>query len=226
MKTVKLLIVGALITSCGQEAEPKNTEADAIDYDDPEQEEVVVEYRKDGDILTITVDETRSLPPCEHANSAQRAWVKSDDKFFVCSDLLWIEEVKAFNPATDGPDHTDEPKAALGLNEWVDPVTERIWMVSSPTTATLLQAFPPCASEYALGSIQEVRAASQHGLSLYSVQIGSLPALWTNEVEEQVQPTAEDGTISTLYVRWVVAETGAKSLTVETAGVACLKDVP
>ena len=177
--------------------------------------EVVVEYRKDGGVYALAVDDTSELPPCTHELSGKLAWIKTTEQFFACEDDSWQEVNVRGKDGAEGPvGPQGEPGRPPSPNEWVDPVTEDRWLFGATVTQDVVLTGAPCAGEFRLGSSGELQAAILHGLSLASGALGGATVFWSSDTI--AEPTNGD------QVPVFVNASGQAAMSVGAAGVACL----
>jgi len=184
MKTLFLTLM-ALVLACGQQSSNDEKESKenfdsggGIDRE-PEEKEIVTEYKKSGDKHAIALATTKELPECDLGNENQLAYIKDDDKFLTCYDGVWTEiDIEG----AEGPkgDKGDPGEAiVLSQNQWVDPITKRVWLIGANVTYS--QALASCTGDYAIPTYDELHVAVLHGLGVASAAIDGSDNGWTNE---------------------------------------------
>jgi len=230
---MRYIILSLLLTACGADPQQAQDFADAaqnkepINYQ-PDEKEIVVEYRKDGGSVSLVVVDTKDLPACSNANIGQLSYVKTQDKFFACSiGGNWNEiDIQGKDGKTGAQGEKGEkgdqgpkgdPGSAAPVNIWTDPVTAKVWMIGAEMNGTSVNALQPCTNGWRIGAIDEVSAAVVHGLILASKAIDGPEAIWTtsHRLDANGNPTDRIGVSATGS-----QQTGAL---LTRPGIACIK---
>jgi hypothetical protein len=224
MWTLHHALLFFVLAACGADPNATGTEPttapadDGVIYQPDDPKEIVVEYRRDGDVYALAVNDTDELPACTHEFNGKLAWIKNTEQFFACEDSTWTEIAVHGRDGKDGePGSRGEPGRPPSPNEWVDPTTEDRWLFGAPIGSDTLAASTPCADGWRLGTSAELVSAVQRGLSLASGSIGGPTVFWSSEFLTD----ATDGFSRRVYVN----ASGVASVFMVgagPAGVACL----
>lgn len=69
-------------------------------------------------------------------------------------------------------------------NQWLDPISDRLYLIGAPQTPGQMNFQNPCASPYRLPTKQETTSAVTRGLSLASQYLtGGAAAIWTGDFQ-------------------------------------------
>ncbi len=181
------------LTACGVDTDKINDQIDAQSAQNggivrqADTKEIVVEYRKEGQRVALSVADTADLPGCSNANVSQLVYVKSANMYFECANETWTqfiaepvktpEEQKAPSKAIETK--TEIKAEELPINGWKDPISGSTWLIGGIMDADNLKARPACSNEYRLPRADELLAAYSHGLIGVAKAFGDYQGFWT-----------------------------------------------
>lgn len=223
MLTIISMLFLLVVTACGADPTGQNQEQQNSGNDDndvnyvQDEKQIVVEYRKNGNVYAAALNDYSEMPECDMSNNKQLVYIKEPvDKFYSCEDEAWeeVQFAKQGPPGPQGP--KGDPADPLPANVWEDPFTQDQWLVLAKMNYATVTINQPCSGDWRLPTQAEGLAAAVHGIYTFSHDLNNVNEMWTSEtIDATYQVTVELSP----------ARTGSALKTdINTVAVFCIKD--